>query len=327
MATIYSTWCACAPGLEKLLAVELTALGLKPKEIEPGGMIAAMSAAQLYAANLHTSVAGRISVRLGRFHASEFWELEKRAERLALHAWLPKGSTIGFRVTSRKSKLYHQDAIAERLGALIAAKVPGVSVATADGDDDEPQDSRPTTHDQLFLVRLVNDEVTISVDSSGELLYRRGWRQETAKAPLRETLAAAMLTASGWTGATPLHDVAHRMRRHLKNVAVYHSVIPPADAKYLNAMVNRPPDNRPDAGVHDGAGRTVGPQVAAHQMHSIVKPRRHVGGQVGKGDHGLEPGRQTMAQRGVHLHPVFAQDQGHRPLGQGGATSCYKGVE
>ncbi|MEP6745632.1 MAG: class I SAM-dependent RNA methyltransferase [Gemmatimonadota bacterium] len=206
MATIYSTWCACAPGLEKLLAAELTALGLKPKEIEPGGMTAAMSAAQLYAANLHASVAGRISVRLGRFHASEFWELEKRAERLAWHAWVPKGGSIAFRVTSRKSRLYHNDAIAERLGALIAAKVPGVSVATTDGDDDEPQDSRPTTPDQLFLVRLVNDEVTISVDSSGELLYRRGWRQETAKAPLRETLAAAMLTASGWTGATPLHD-------------------------------------------------------------------------------------------------------------------------
>ena len=208
MATIYSTWCACAPGLEKLLAVELTALGLKPKEIEPGGMIAAMSAAQLYAANLHTSVAGRISVRLGRFHASEFWELEKRAERLAWHAWLPKGSTIGFRVTSRKSKLYHQVAIAERLGALVAARVPGVSVVEPGEGDEE---DREGTHvkavaSQLFLVRLVNDEVTISVDSSGELLYRRGWRQETAKAPLRETLAAAMLTASGWTGATPLHD-------------------------------------------------------------------------------------------------------------------------
>lgn len=208
MATVYSTWCACSPGLEKLLAAELTALGLTPKAIEPGGMSAAMSPAQLFAANLHTSIAGRISVRIGKFHASEFWELEKRAERLAWHAWLPKGSTIGFRVTSRKSKLYHNDAIAERLGALISARVPGVAVLEAvEGDDED----REATHakaapSQLFLLRLVNDEVTISVDSSGELLYRRGWRQETAKAPLRETLAAAMLAASGWTGGTPLHD-------------------------------------------------------------------------------------------------------------------------
>ena len=212
MSTIYATWVSCAPGLEKFLAAELTSLGLKPKDVEPGGMAAAMTPAQLYATNLHLSVAGRIAVRLGRFHASEFWELEKRAERLAWHAWLPKGSTIGFRVTSRKSKLYHNDAIAERLGDLVAGRVPEVKWLGGPATEDETVPAEPSTLnsqppvDQLFLVRLVNDEVTISVDSSGDLLYRRGWRQDTAKAPLRETFAAAMLTASGWTGATALHD-------------------------------------------------------------------------------------------------------------------------
>lgn len=212
MSTIYATWVSCAPGLEKFLAAELQSLGLKPKEIEPGGMAAAMTPAQLYAANLHLSVAGRIAVRLGRFHASEFWELEKRAERLAWHAWLPKGSTIGFRVTSRKSKLYHNDAIAERLGTLVASRVPEVTWTGSSSVEEESGPAEPSTLDprpavdQLFLVRLVNDEVTISVDSSGDLLYRRGWRQETAKAPLRETFAAAMLTASGWDGTTALHD-------------------------------------------------------------------------------------------------------------------------
>jgi putative N6-adenine-specific DNA methylase len=218
VSTVYSTWCSCAPGLEKLLAAELQGLGLKPKEIEPGGMSAGMTPAQLYAANLHCSVASRITVRLGKFHASEFWELEKRAERLAWHAWLPKGSEVAFRVTSRKSKLYHNDGIAERLGALVAAKVPGVSVAAPAADDEEGRDiaatdprpptldARRPTHTQLFLVRIINDEVTVSIDASGDLLYRRGWRHETAKAPIRETLAAAMLTASGWMPGRNLHD-------------------------------------------------------------------------------------------------------------------------
>ena len=206
MATTYDIWISCPPGLETMVGHEMTALGVTPKGVEPGGLGARVDVRTLYALNLHLSCASRVSVRLGRFHASEFWELEKRAERLAWHAWLPKGSTIGFRVTSRKSKLYHNDAIAERLGALIAAWVPGVSIALPIPDDEETHDPRLTTHTQLFLVRLVNDEVTISVDASGELLYRRGWRQETAKAPLRETLAAAMLTASGWDGTTPLHD-------------------------------------------------------------------------------------------------------------------------
>jgi putative N6-adenine-specific DNA methylase len=206
MATSYDIWVSCPPGLEAMIGKEMAALGVTPKGIEPGGLGARVDVRTLYALNLHLSCASRVSVRLGRFHASEFWELEKRAERLAWHAWLPKGSTIGFRVTSRKSKLYHNDAIAERLGALISARVPGVSIAVPVTDDEETHDPRLTTQTQLFLARLVNDEVTISVDASGELLYRRGWRQETAKAPLRETLAAAMLTASGWTGATPLHD-------------------------------------------------------------------------------------------------------------------------
>ncbi|HEU4570789.1 MAG TPA: hypothetical protein VFS07_09470, partial [Gemmatimonadales bacterium] len=206
MSTIYSTWCSCAPGLEPLLAQELVALGLRPRDLEPGGAAAAMTPEQLYAAHLRLSVASRVTVRLGRFHAAEFWELEKRAERLAWHAWVPKGASVAFRVTCRKSRLYHQDAIAERLGALVAGRVPGVSVVQGGGEDEDDLPHAAAAPPQLFVVRVVNDEVTISADASGDLLYRRGWRQETAKAPLRETLAAAMLTASGWRPGTPLHD-------------------------------------------------------------------------------------------------------------------------
>jgi putative N6-adenine-specific DNA methylase len=59
---------------------------------------------------------------------------------------------------------------------------------------------------QLIFVRLVENRCTLSLDSSGALLHRRGYRLETAKAPLRETLAAAMLFASGWNGSSPLLD-------------------------------------------------------------------------------------------------------------------------
>ena len=55
-------------------------------------------------------------------------------------------------------------------------------------------------------MRLDHDSVTISADTSGALLYRRGYRQATAKAPLRETLAAAMLLGSGWDQHVPLVD-------------------------------------------------------------------------------------------------------------------------
>jgi putative N6-adenine-specific DNA methylase len=59
---------------------------------------------------------------------------------------------------------------------------------------------------QLVIARLVDDECTLSIDTSGALLHRRGYRLATAKAPLRETLAAAMLLASGWDARSPLLD-------------------------------------------------------------------------------------------------------------------------
>ena len=68
----------------------------------------------------------------------------------------------------------------------------------------EPLDERESS--QLFVIRIVHDEVEMSADSSGELLHRRGYRQEIAKAPLRETLAAAMVLASGWRKDEPLLD-------------------------------------------------------------------------------------------------------------------------
>jgi putative N6-adenine-specific DNA methylase len=75
---------------------------------------------------------------------------------------------------------------------------------TMDAADDETESARNSG--QLFVVRIVNDECEVSADSSGDLLHRRGYRQETAKAPLRETIAAAMVLASGWKGNEPLLD-------------------------------------------------------------------------------------------------------------------------
>ena len=59
---------------------------------------------------------------------------------------------------------------------------------------------------QLVMVRLVHDLCTISIDTSGALLHRRGYRLETAKAPVRETLAAGLLLAAGWDTTSPLLD-------------------------------------------------------------------------------------------------------------------------
>ena len=174
------------PGLEHVTAAELRAIGISPGESEPGGVSFATDTAGLYAANLRLRTASRVLVRIARFHAYSFPELERHARRVPWDDYVSGDGAAAFRVTSRKSKLYHLRGIAERL-----ARAGG----RAERDDGS-----------LFVVRLMRDECTVSADASGELLHRRGYRLASSRAPLRETLAAAMLLAVRYDGSSALVD-------------------------------------------------------------------------------------------------------------------------
>lgn len=115
--------------------------------------------------------------------------------------YLAPNASVRFRVTCRKSRLYHSDAVAQRFVDAINARVGGVS--SEKDNDEEGDDVRPS---QLFIVRITHDNCVVSIDSSGALLHRRGYRLASGKAPVRETLAAAMVIASEWNPATPLVD-------------------------------------------------------------------------------------------------------------------------
>jgi putative N6-adenine-specific DNA methylase len=188
-----------APGIEEILNAELKELGIKTGKKIPGGVEFRGSTADLRRANLWSRVANRVVERVDEFHASTFYELERRAKKIEWGKFLTSGSSVRFRVTCRKSKLYHSDAVAERLQKA-ANRAIGAKITEDAGDDESESDS------QLFIVRLSDDICTISADSSGQLLHRRGYRQAIAKAPLRETIAAAMLLGSKWDTNTPLVD-------------------------------------------------------------------------------------------------------------------------
>ncbi|HOX21183.1 MAG TPA: hypothetical protein PLI70_09670 [Gemmatimonadales bacterium] len=204
---MHSCYAITAPGLEHLTAAELRSIGAAVNATEPGGVSFEAAPGILYAANLHVRTASRIVVRVGQFHAASFAELEKEARRVPWARWIAPGGAVHFRVTSRKSRLYHQDAVAERLEGAVLGAIPGAHAVRAPSDADALDDdvtSLPGV--QRFLVRIVDDELTLSVDSSGALLHRRGYRLASAKAPIRETLAAAMLLAMEWDGTVPLVD-------------------------------------------------------------------------------------------------------------------------
>jgi putative N6-adenine-specific DNA methylase len=211
----YEMFASTAPGLESIAAGELNTLKIRGRQ-EIGGVAFGGDLHQLYEANLWLRTASRVVVRLGEFHASTFSELERRAKKLAWAKFLPVNGTVRLRVTCRKSKLYHSDAVAERvLSAIAGSASRAIDVTRESSDDDGAElgagdgaraESAAQSSSQLFIVRIVHDQCKISADSSGELLHRRGYRQEIAKAPLRETIAAAMILASGWKRNETLLD-------------------------------------------------------------------------------------------------------------------------
>ncbi|HEV2181081.1 MAG TPA: hypothetical protein VGR59_12220 [Gemmatimonadaceae bacterium] len=194
----------CAPGLEPLVAGELASLSLTPTATERGGVSFRGGIEAVWRANLWLRTASRVVVRLGAFRARALGELERRARTIPWDPYVPPGSTVRIRVTAHKSRLYHTGAIAERVAGAIARRIAGVTFAAAAAHDDAPDvaDAAPA----LVIVRIAHDACLISADSSGDLLHRRGYRLRTAKAPMRETLAAAMLLAGGWDTAAPLVD-------------------------------------------------------------------------------------------------------------------------
>lgn len=199
------------PGLEDIAAAELRALGVARTEVAPGGVEFRGTPSDLYRANLELRTAGRILLRLGSFGAKRFETLRRRAAALPWERFFARGDALALRVTCRKSRLYHSGAVAERLAEAIALRLgwsPARVRVAGDAQDPELEvAAQPAgARVQLVLARIERDLCALSVDASGEPLHRRGYRQATGKAPLRETLAAALLLASGWDAASPLVD-------------------------------------------------------------------------------------------------------------------------
>jgi putative N6-adenine-specific DNA methylase len=195
----------CAPGIEPLTYQELVHSGLLPAGASAsapgeGGVEFSGDLEALYRANLWLRTANRVLLRLGEFHTTAFSELSKKGGRLPWERCLKPGKPVAVRATCRKSRLYHSEAVAEAVIAAIGKRLGQTPELVK--FDEEASGSLP----QLVIARMNHDVCTLSIDTSGELLHRRGYRLATAKAPLRETLAAAMLTASGWEAAAPLLD-------------------------------------------------------------------------------------------------------------------------
>lgn len=187
MPAPYELFAACLPGLESLLADELQALGLAATPI-PGGASFSGDLADAMRAAHWLGTASHLLVRVARFPCRALGELERKARELPWRDWLHPRTPARVHATSRGSRVYHTGAIEERLLRAIAAVL---------GAPPSPDTGAEAAAAQVH-VRFRDDECSVSIDSSPVPLHRRGYRLATAKAPLREDLAHALVLASGW---------------------------------------------------------------------------------------------------------------------------------
>ncbi len=180
-----------APGLEQILAAEARDLGFAVQATQPGGVTLAGDIESLMKANLMLRGATRVLLRLASFRVMHLAQLDKRARKLPWADWLRPDVPVRVDAVCRKSRIYHNKAAAQRIERAIT-EVLGANIA---------QDAAVT-----LKVRIEDDLCTISVDTSGESLHKRGLKQQVNKAPMRETLASLFLRACGYDGTQPVYD-------------------------------------------------------------------------------------------------------------------------
>lgn len=194
MAAPFEIFLVTPPGLEAELADEARASAFTVSATMPGGVALSGGWPEVWRANLELRGAGRVLARIGAFRALHLAQLDKRARRFPWAEVLRPDVPVAVEATSRKSRIYHAGAARERIARAIAEEL-GAPPA-------EPGDPDAVT----VMARLDDDLCTLSVDTSGEMLHRRGLKQAVGKAPLRETMAALMLRACGYRGTEPVLD-------------------------------------------------------------------------------------------------------------------------
>ena len=188
----------CHFGLEAVLKREIIELGYEITSVEDGRVTFIGDAEAVCRANVFLRTAERILIKVGQFHAETFDELFEGTKALPWEEYLPQNAQFWVaKAASVKSKLFCPSDIQSIMKKAMVErmrKVYRVNWFPEDGD--------------AFPIRvfLHKDEVTVSLDTTGESLHKRGYRKLTAKAPIAENLAAALIMLTPWNKTRILVD-------------------------------------------------------------------------------------------------------------------------
>jgi putative N6-adenine-specific DNA methylase len=189
--TGFEIFLTALPGLEEALLAEVRGKGFRRPRSVPGGVVLEGGWPEVWRANLWLRGAGRVLARIAQFRAEHLAQLDGRARHVPWATVLRPDIPVRVEASCSRSRIYHSGAAAERIERAIRETL-GAPVA------DEAALS--------IRVRIEKDLCTISLDTSGELLHRRGHKLAVNAAPMRETMAALFLRRCGFEGNEPVFD-------------------------------------------------------------------------------------------------------------------------
>jgi putative N6-adenine-specific DNA methylase len=198
-----SYFCPCPRGMEAALAEELTEIAqlsttFKVHNQVPGGVHCSGALQDAYRVNLHSRIASRVLMRMGHSSYANENDIYDLVMDQKWEDWFDVDHTIRVDVTAVKSPLRSLEFTTLKIKDAICDRFRDQFNKRPSVDTKEP--------DMRIVGFLDQRNFTIYLDTSGEALFKRGWREETGDAPLRENLAAGMLRVAGWKPGIPLFD-------------------------------------------------------------------------------------------------------------------------
>ena len=187
----FEIFLATAPGLEAVLCDEVRMKGFKQPKPVAGGVVTRGRWPDVWRANLWIRGAGRVLARIDSFRVVHLAQLDGRACRIAWGGVLRPDVPFRVEASCARSRIYHSGAAAERIETAIRETL-GAPVAP--------------DADVIVRVRIENDICTVSIDTSGESLHKRGHKEAVNAAPMRETMASLFLRRCGFDGSEPVLD-------------------------------------------------------------------------------------------------------------------------
>lgn len=196
--TQYALFITCPRGLEGPLSDELHALNISDIQTTDGGVACRATMEQVYRINLHSRTASRVLLRLTKGSYRNENDIYKLAKNINWFNWFTLEQTFKVKVEGKRANVKSLDFVGLKIKDALCDSFRDI------------YDARPSVgkmHPDI-RVHAFLDERTIQIflDTSGEALFKRGYRQDTGEAPLRENLAAGLLLLAGYNGTQPFQD-------------------------------------------------------------------------------------------------------------------------